>query len=459
MRTMPEQHVTCTERAGWHGRNYVLPHATFGPDAGNLVFQATAPVDHRYARRGTLEDWRAGVGTLAIGNDYLIFAMSVAFASPLLAPLGEESGIFNFQGGSSVGKTTAARAACSVCGSGDDDGFKQSWLITGSALESLAYARCDGLIVLDEMSLANPQHIGAIAYMYANGQGKARANSHGNAKMVRRWRGLAFSTGELGIADLVREVQGDATAGQLVRVNDIPADDAGKGMGLFEDLHGEASPEAFARRVAAESGRAYGEADIAYLKAVAENYDACMTACRTWIEAFVAEAFEQGDGKQVRRVARHFAVVAAGGELAASLGIVPWPKQAAYRAALRLYRRWKQHRGGSTNAEQMLYLERLRDYIARNTGNFAKSYQHEPRPCAGYVKDQDGQLFWLVHPVTWKEIYSGRDARAAARKLAEMGVLWPTGAGNYQRTMRVPGAKSRQHSFYVVRDEALAASA
>jgi putative DNA primase/helicase len=457
IRTIPTKHVTCVQRTGWHRQTYVLPHTAFGAEADNFFFQAPASVDHRYERRGSLDDWRAGVGTLAIGNDYVTFAISVAFAGPLLEPLGQgsESGIFNLNGDSSVGKTTTARAACSVYGSGRVDGFQHTWRITDNALESVAFARCDGLVVLDEMSLAQPEHVGAIAYMYANGQGKGRADSHGDAKPVRRWRGLALSTGELGIADLVRKFQGEAAPGQLVRFIDIPAADAGAGMGLFQDLHGEQSPDAFAQRLIVESGRAYGEAGVAYIKALAEHYDTSVTAGRNRMECFLATALDHGDGSQVRRVAKRFALAAAAGDVAASLGIAPWPEQAACHTAFRLYRLWKEHRGGSENSEALHYLGLLRDYIHLHAANFAKCDGDEPKHSAGYVKDLGGKRYWLLYPATWKTIFSGRDARAAARILTEKDVLWATRPRNYQRTMKVPGGGSRQASFYVVRDEAL----
>jgi putative DNA primase/helicase len=158
---------------------------------------------------------------------------------------------------------------------------------------------------------------------------------------------------------------------------------------------------------------------------------------------------------------RRFAAVAAAGELAAALGIVPWPKGAAFNAALWLFRLWREHRGGSQNAERIRCYERLRDYIERHQGNFATANSSIPKPCAGYVRPDHpdhGQL-WLLYPATWKLIFAGRDGVGAARKLTEDGILWPTGPKNYQRTMGVPGTGGkRKGSFYVVRGSALAAA-
>lgn len=53
-----------------------------------------------------------------------------------------------------------------------------------------------------------------VAYMLANGQGKARANKEGNAKAIREWRLSFLSTGELTLADKIAEDgRGQAMAG------------------------------------------------------------------------------------------------------------------------------------------------------------------------------------------------------------------------------------------------------
>ena len=73
--------------------------------------------------------------------------------------------------------------------------------------------------------------------MLANGAGKSRAGRAGEGRKPAEWRVLFLSTGEIGIADKVAEDgRKKVTAGQEVRVIDVPAD-AGAGFGLFEDLH------------------------------------------------------------------------------------------------------------------------------------------------------------------------------------------------------------------------------
>jgi transposase InsO family protein len=49
---------------------------------------------HKFAPAGLLGDWRGEMAALAAGNHALVFALALAFASPLLRLLGDEPGGF-----------------------------------------------------------------------------------------------------------------------------------------------------------------------------------------------------------------------------------------------------------------------------------------------------------------------------------------------------------------------------
>ena len=60
----------------------------------------------------------------------------------------------------------------------------------------------------------------------------------------------------------------------------------------------------------------------------------------------------------------------------------------------------------------------------------------------------------MIFPSVWREIFAGRDPQAAAKKLAEMGMLLHD-ADTYQKSERLPGQWKRSKKFYVVTDAAL----
>ena len=107
----------------------------------------------------------------------------------------------------------------------------------------------DALLCLDELAQVSPKDAGEVAYMLANGTGRARASRDTTLRKTAKWRLLFLSSGEISLADKIAEdVRGRrTTAGQHVRVIDVPADTFVHG--LFEDLHGFPDAGSFARHL------------------------------------------------------------------------------------------------------------------------------------------------------------------------------------------------------------------
>lgn len=109
--------VTVVSRTGWHliGGHavFVLANETIGPRGAERVILDAAALGP-YESRGSLDDWKEGVGALARGHALPILAISAALAGPLLHLAGQEGGGLNIFGGSSKGKTTILQAAGSV---------------------------------------------------------------------------------------------------------------------------------------------------------------------------------------------------------------------------------------------------------------------------------------------------------------------------------------------------------
>ena len=164
--------------------------------------------------------------------------------------------------------------------------------------------------------------------MLANGQGKSRANKSGALRPNYEWRVIFLSTGEISLSSKIAENGKRSTAGQEVRVIDIPAD-AGQGMGIFEKLHGFSRPDLLADALKDANARHYGHAARVFIAEIVKDVPGVTAEIRELIaEAASKICPEKADG-QVRRVARRFAVAACAGELAISFGILPWPARTA----------------------------------------------------------------------------------------------------------------------------------
>jgi uncharacterized protein (DUF927 family) len=442
--TRPPARVRCVSRVGWHGHVFVLPDVALGASAESVRLQTAAPLNHAFRSSGTLEEWQHEVAAPCVGNSRLVLAVSAAFAAPLLALIDAESGGFHFRGPSSIGKTTALRVAGSVWGGGGLRGYIGTWRATANGLEAVAAAHCDALLCLDELSEVEAREAGAVAYMLANGTGKARARRDGGARSPAEWRALFLSSGEIGLADKVREDgKRKATAGQAVRVVDVPAD-AGAGLGLLEELHGSPDAAAFVQQLGASVATFYGTAGRAFVAALAEKpddaADLVRDLCRRFLDAHVPT---KSDG-QVRRVAERFALAAAAGELAIALGIVPWPERAAVAASEACLRAWLSDRGGIGPAELADALERVRGFFLEHGSSRFDPVRDEQsvysvRDRAGWWReDEEGRREWLLLPKVFKdELAAGFDSRALAKECIARGWLRPDATGRSCRSERV----------------------
>jgi putative DNA primase/helicase len=358
----PADFVQCTERTGWHGGVFVLPDRTIGDGESRVIFQAAGLVANTFRARGTLAEWQTEVARYCVGNSRLLFAVSAALAGPALALGGMESGGFHFKGGSSSGKTTALRVAASAFG-GED--FMQRWRATDNALEGLAAQHSDAVLILDEIAQVSPKLVGEAAYLLANGSGKARMHRTGATRPRLAWRLLFLSAGEVGLADHMAEANLKARTGQEIRMPDLPAD-AGKGLGIFEEIHGADGPATFANGIAARARRYYGTAGPAFIEALAGKRDQAAEVLKSLSREFVERVRPQGAEGQAERVAMRFAQVAAAGELATRWSVTGWPLGAALDAGERCFRDWLAMRGGPGNAEERAMIGQVVEILERD---------------------------------------------------------------------------------------------
>jgi putative DNA primase/helicase len=430
----------------------MLPDEVIGNAEGETyVLQSSAPLVHAFRCGGSLDGWRDTIGTLAVGNSRLVLSISMAFAAPMLRPLGMEGGGVHWRGGSSTGKTTTGEVAGSVCGGGGD-GYKVTWRATDNGIESVAAVHNDGLAVLDEIGQVSADALGATAYMLANGQAKRRMTRDGAARGTASWSLLFISTGEIGLADKLRENKrgaGRLMAGQQVRVLELPAD-AGAGHGVFDHLAGFASGQELADHLKAEAATHFGHPLRAYLRRLVEERP--FDRIRRIVEGFVAEVTPVGADGQVRRAAARFGIIAAGGETAQRYGIVPWPADEAIGAAKRLFGEWLAARGGSEPAEIASGLAAVRHFIEVHGASRFAPWSEPNRMVhnrAGYSRSDEGGTAFYVLPEAWRnDVLPGHDAGMIARELVKRGMIKATADGKPQTKQRLPDGSERK--VYVV---------
>ncbi|WCH21559.1 DUF927 domain-containing protein [Aeromonas salmonicida] len=422
MACQPERRITCVERTGWHGNAYVLPQGAIGLDAEGVILQTAGYAASDFTERGTLAEWQQEVAALAVGNSRLCFALSLAFAAPLLTLVGMEGGGFHLKGESTDGKTTIMKAAASIYG--NPDRYSQTWRATGNAIEGIASRRNDALLCLDELGELDGKEAGQVAYMLANGQGKGRSKQDGELRERKAWRLLFLSTGELSLEDHAASAGQRTQAGMEVRTIQIPSDTGHHGA--FEWLHGMEGGRIFADTLKANAERQHGTAFRALVGGLALGLDRHRERLASEIKRLVSELTPKGAGNQVGRAINRFALVAAAGELATQLGVTGWPEGEAIRAVRVCLKAWLVERGHLGNKEDAATLEQVRGFVtAHQYTRFADWFDanHRPVNMVGYRKAESDGVSFFVLPPGWAEITKGRDPKRAATLCLEAGYL------------------------------------
>lgn len=438
----PDRKVTCVNKTGWHGGVYVLQDEVIGRDAQSVILQTSSVQGRDFRVSGTTEEWRDQIGRYCIGNARVAFSVSLAFASPLLRLVGMSGGGYHLKGESTDGKTTTMKVAASVCGGTD---FWHTWRSTGNALEGTASRRNDATLMLDEIREVDGREAGNIAYMLANGQGKARARTDGSVRETNRWNLLFLSTGELSLVEHAANAGERTYAGVEVRMIQIPSD-SGK-HGVFEELHGFSGGKALAEHLEQSVTQHHGAPFRDWLHHITQNLPEVTNQAKAMLKDFTRRLTPQDAGNQVGRAVTRFALVAMAGELATRAGITGWPEGEAFKAAERCLVSWMTDRGHAANQEDKAALEQICDFMTRNQfSRFADWFDERNRPTAmmGFRKvekggnDNEPVTTFYVLPSGWKEICKGFDARKVARLCVAAGWLEPGSEGRTQTSVRLP---------------------
>jgi len=436
----PSRSVTAATSTGWNSPSlFIMPRQNIGE--GDAIYQSDAAVSGDYGTSGTLDGWRDSIGAACPGNPILMLAVGCALAGPLLLPLQAQGGGFHVIADSSIGKSTALQAACSVWGHGED--FKRTWQATGNGIEGVAVLRNDTLLALDEMGSAPPKDIGGVVYALANGEGKTRANRNGSAKVAKRWRLLMFSTGEKRLATIMAMAGQQVQAGQEIRLVEV---EGVRRYGCWDNLHGRLSGAELSEALKVASITDYGQLGPEFVRRLIDSGKAgdLPQALRALTNKFNAEPGQEG------RVAERFAIVALALEMAAKWGLVPLSKGEAVAAMVELFKGWKDARGAGSGEDRAI-LKGLADFISRN-GPAMFSSKHDEntvvRDRAGWVKDVKDSRCWMLTSEGLRRAVPGFDLKRITAALDKAG--WLVEKDNDRHTKKVRTQEGSMNLYHIV---------
>lgn len=449
----PKDSVISVSRIGWHNGSYILPDQVF-PETAKAVLQSDSHNFTALKTSGTLSEWQNNIAKYAVDNTRILFAISLAFAAPLLHIMREESGGVHLFGASSTGKTTLLKIAASVWGGGGDNGYIQQWRATGNALEAIAENHRDALLVLDELGQADGKSVGDIIYMLANNQGKGRLKSSSELRKAYGWRLLFLSSGEITLEAKLTEVLKKPMAGMETRFANIPAD-AGKGMGVFEELHEFANPESFCRHLSNASKKYYGTAIRSFLHYITTlQPDTLEQIISVTQRDFIAQYLPDNSDGQVKRVAGRFGLIAAAGEIAIENGILPLELGTAFTATGKLFTDWLSERGTCAPIEIEKGINQIKAFFELHASSrFAIMVKDDDiadevkiNNQAGFKrKTADGIYEYFVYPEVFKnELCRGYSPKLLLPELIERGLLIPDKHGKALKNQWLPNIGSKK---------------
>lgn len=418
---------------GWQCGAYIMPDGeVIGEPKTPVLFNGRSAAAKGYTVKGTAESWRATVAMLAKGNPSMMLGIACALAAPLIGVAGADGFGVHLFGGSSAGKTTTGNAATTVYG--EPDALKLTWYSTALGLVNEAAAHNDGFMPLDEIGQgSNRRAVADAAYALFNGVGKIQGAKDGGNRDVKRWRAMAFSTGEIDMESYIRADGGKVNAGQLVRLLNVPITKA-------TEYHGYADGKAHADAMREACKANYGAVGREWIRLLASQKEASIEAVRAaerrWLGLLPNEASEQ-----VRRVASRFAVLEAA--LLLSLSLTGWDAQECRDALQHSFNAWV-NEFGMGNREAKAWVEQAEAFLQRyGYSRYLPYHNTDPRDLpikdlAGYrVKSRSGEeMAFHTWPSVFKdEIATGANYIAFAQALADAGMLDKPSKGITKKTL------------------------
>ncbi|MCG7935884.1 MAG: DUF927 domain-containing protein [Candidatus Thiodiazotropha taylori] len=458
----PENRLLCVSQVGWVESSnqlvYVRPDGVLSKGkTDEIIFQPEqhAPTVDTMKSKGSLALWQQHVAEPCKGNPYLVFSVCASFAAVIQRFVGSDNSGFHLYGNSSRGKTTALQVAASVHGCGADPGgaaetYLLRWNATQNAMEGLAAAHNDGLLVLDEIGSCPAYDFGRTVYDLSGGQGKSRMNKNAVLNKQRRFRVLTLSSGEYSVRQKIEEVGKKVKAGQMNRFLDIPIEDA-----IVIETHGE-TPADFVNKLKRCCGEYYGTAGPAYIQAILDKYgqeEVVRSRMQQYIEEWVDMLMQNLslEAAQARAMGR-LAPVGAAGQMAIELGILPL-EEADIQCAIEAIRdAWLTDEFNMS--EEIRGALNVRAFILKNRDRFglAEFPIEKVRHLVGYHNVAEDLYFFT--PEGFSEACGGVSEKVVAPILIKHRLLHRNNGNHYKSRVSIPGVAKRLQ-VYAVRKEIL----
>ena len=286
---LPE--ITAYTVNGWQRNGaFVVGERVLRGDGYVLTTEATRTP---YEVSGTFEDWEREVLARAHDKPGWVFMLLAGLTSPLLKPLGIDTGTtFNCFAQSSTGKTAGLKGAAGLWGRPTSEGCLKSMRTTVNAIEGIAQGGNGVGLFLDEMSSASQMVLKEFAYMFGNGVGRERMKSNSEMRKVKHWKCNALLSSEMSVEGIFAAMEEEQASGMILRLID-------QHMGRFLPTLSLEQVKTFEDVV----GRYYGTAGPEFVRRIMDMDEGDL---RRRFDAHIRELYD-GEDSRIERAAGSYA--------------------------------------------------------------------------------------------------------------------------------------------------------
>jgi uncharacterized protein (DUF927 family) len=336
----PARHIRVTDVPGHHGKFFVLPGESYGPNGPDrkrlqINYNPTVSLGE-FQRLKTLDGWKKYIPKKMVHSSRARLAMGTLFAAPTLRLLNIDSFGFNFFGETSGGKTLLLRYALSGAGLNSSRG-PATWDGSAPAFEQRALGHRDCVMPLDDLSHLQgdaTKMAKIITFRLASNKPKAKAGQYVAAHNLSDmdWRIVVLSTSEDPLRQSSNLNVSRRIRGEDVRLIDVPAcvsdlNDIFDGPNARKKVGATVDERAlFVQKVERWSLKYQGVALRKYLAKLMADKSAKATL-EGYMDRYREEAPLPVEGGWLTRIRRTFEVAYAANALAIDYGILPWGKK------------------------------------------------------------------------------------------------------------------------------------
>jgi uncharacterized protein (DUF927 family) len=283
--------------------------------------------------------------------------------------------------------------------------------------------------------------------MLANGVGKTRANTSGDAKQPKTWRIALLSAGEVDLNTHMASIGSAAMAGQNIRLLPVPA--VPKDMsGLIENTHEFNTPSAMVKHLITATQRCYGAPLPEYIRLLMRNQEKIIDDFNDDLEVKKAEVIPSHADGQDNRVFDFFFTVGFAGELATQYGLTGWNRGESLAVAIAIFNDWVAAKGGFGNQEEKMLLYKLRCFFQKYQYSrflpinaYDETDEKTLNETIGYRKNMsDGTIFFYAYPERFKDALKREviaDIDDVLKLTAGLGILERTDNKHFTKAVRI----------------------